>query len=219
MVLPVEPPGRIRLVVLAVVPPLRYQLISSLIQLDLSFVERIELFLPPSLPPWDSLIRDSAESLARVISRFSPGMIVTKNRMETKGFEEAVEFFYERIKSMQNEGLSVVALPSQWRSFASLALVYSVCLAGGKVVTVDPFTGQPTDIDLTPLELNIGEEKLAILKMLAQGLGPKEIAARLGVNASTVYRHISGLKEKGMIDGSRKISLLGKIVMNSRWER
>lgn len=93
MVLPVEPPGRIRLVVLAVVPPLRYQLISSLIQLDLSFVERIELFLPPSLPPWDSLIRDSAESLARVISRFSPGVIVTKNRMETKGFGEAVEFF------------------------------------------------------------------------------------------------------------------------------
>ncbi len=216
MVLPAEPPGRTRLVVLATVPPLRYQLVSSLIQLDLSFVERVELFLPPALPPWDSLIRESADSLARVVSRLSPGMVVAKTRLKARGFEEAAEFFYGRIKSLQDEGLEVAALPSQWRSFASLAMVYAVCLAGGRVVAVDPFTGQPTDVDLAPLEPEIGEEKLKILKMLAQGLGPREIAVRLGVNASTVYRHISALRERGIVDGSRDLSLLGRIAINSR---
>ncbi len=77
----------------------------------------------------------------------------------------------------------------------------------------DWFTGSLSILKVPPLLPDPGREKVRVLSLLEGGLTAREAAERLGLSVSTVYRHVSTLRDLGLLSRDRDVGLVGRAVL------
>jgi DNA-binding CsgD family transcriptional regulator len=111
--------------------------------------------------------------------------------------------------------------------FAQLQNRVSFGVGDGRLVQSDALRGDPTTIDAPPssrgrvaraardgrlseltAQWKLTERQRAVLALLVEGLGNKELAARLGCSVGTVENHVTRLLKSAQVDGRAALTAL-----------
>jgi CRISPR-associated protein Csa3 len=138
----------------------------------------------------------SQEAVRRIIRALQRGSErVVDLRDPARGLREIAEIEFD-----------VVALAGGPRLLVLLTFAVAA-LKGAKIYVVPEYASDPLDVtglgSLVALR-NLSEAKLRLLSKLTEWKHAEEVAKEVGLDSSTVYRHLNSLDEMGLVRGEGK---------------
>ncbi len=138
----------------------------------------------------------SQEAVRRIIRALQRGSErVVDLRDPARGLREIAEIEFD-----------VVALAGGPRLLVLLTFAVAA-LKGAKIYVVPEYASDPLDVtglgSLVALR-NLSEAKLRLLSKLTEWKHAEEVAKEVGLDSSTVYRHLNSLDEVGLVRGEGK---------------
>jgi CRISPR-associated protein Csa3 len=119
------------------------------------------------------------------------------------------------IEQLASLDFDAVALAGGPRSLVLLAFV-AASLRGARIYVVPEYAADPFDATALAAAFRLTCLTPAKLRVLAEANGPADdVARRLGLDTTTVYRHLEALAEQGLIvsEGSRRKIYRGEDVV------
>lgn len=147
----------------------------------------------------------SAETAADVIKALGRG----------RDFAVDIRDLARGIEQLASLDFDAVALAGGPRSLVLLAFVVAA-VKRRKIYLVPEYAAEPLDVTALASAFQLSCLSEAKLRVLAEADGfADEVARRLGLDASTVYRHFEDLVERGLVEaeGSRRRTYRGEEVV------
>ena len=136
-------------------------------------------------------------------------------QLNIKDLEDSIKKVLRKIEEIENFRI-IVNLSGGMRALIIIVLLACIMRPPRNLkieIETEDFSGiveVPYTL-LNLIKLQLGEDKLEVLKSIKEGIGDvKSIAKKLGRDESTVRRHISALENMGLIEVKKRKPLLVK---------
>ncbi len=158
----------------------------------------------------DDQARRAEHNFRTLIEGLRPGIDIESVSMDPMDFEGNTVKLVRLYAEAKKSGYSIVVNPIAGLRALGLVQILALTFVGGQA-TIHLETGGSVElVNIPSFTPRIREERIRVLMAVGRDKGPKQVAEEQNITLPTVYRHLKSLRGEGLLDGSGRLTILGR---------